>query len=257
MEEARSKQLPGSEVFRRSHLYYFSDFNRDWGVVALNREAYKAFSDTILVRHRAELEAGRKAMEEWLKQGGFSSSLPFPWSAAGQSQLEYMNLEYLKLGCGFELHLKARLLSRDYLVHNVEKNDRYRTLANEQKQRPVKKVELLTIDGFRFNGRENYLPGLKPRSIDFWLLTDKEEYIKALDLPRETIAVIKHYRKLRNQIHLPGDDAETPELPEFRNRPILEFLLSFVNMEVVSWSNQIIANRGFTFPRLADLTGYV
>ena len=256
-EEAKSKQLPGSDVFRHSHLFYLSDSHRDWGAVALNREAYKAFSDTILVRHAAELKVEREAAKEWLKQGGFSSNLPLPWSAAGLSQLEYMNYEYLKLGCGFELHLKARLLSRDYLVHDVDDTDgRYGTLARAQKQRPVEKAELLDIDGFRFNGRENYLPGLKPTSIKFSLLTDKNEYITALGLPVETIAVIRDYRNLRNQIHLPGDVIETPGLQKLQGKPISEFLLDFVNREIVSWSNQIIVNRKFTFPLLADFTEY-
>ena len=252
-EEAKSKRLPGSDVFRYSHLLYLSDFHRDWGVVALNREAYKAFSDTILVRHRAELKVEQEAIKVWLKQGGFSSNLPLPWGAAGLSHLEYRNYEYLKLACGFELHLKARLLSRDYLVQDVDNTDvRYRTLARAQKQRPVEKAELLNIDGFRFNGRENYLPGLKPTSIKFSLLTDSDEYIKALGLPVETIAVIKDYRNLRNQIHLPGDVIETPGLQKFQDKPISEFLLGFISKEIVSWSNQIIVNRKFTFPPLAD-----
>ena len=197
-EDAKGQRLFGSDVFRSSHLPYLNEMQRDWGVVRLNREAYKAFSDTILVKHRAVLKAEREAAKEWLKQGGFSSGSRLPWSAAGLAELEYMNYEHLKLGCGFELHLKARLLSRGYLVHNVDDtHGRYRALARAQKQRPVEKAELLDIDGFRFDGRENYLPGLKRTSIMFSLLTDKDKYIKALGLPDETIAVIRDYRNLR------------------------------------------------------------
>ncbi|MBI2910396.1 MAG: hypothetical protein HYX92_22350 [Chloroflexi bacterium] len=254
-EDAKSRRLPGSDVFRYSHVFYLNEFHRDWGVVALNREAYKAFSDTILVRHRAELKVQQHAVREWVRQRDFGSNLPFPESSAWFSQLEYMNYEYLKVACGFELHLKARLLSRDYLIHSVNNADgRYRTLARAQRERPVKTAELFSIDGFRFNGKENYLPGLKPTSVQFSSLTDKDDYIVALGLPAETVAVIRDYRNLRNQIHLPGDVIETPGLNKFQHNPISEFLIDFINSEIVSWSNQIIVDRKFTYPLLRNFT---
>jgi len=251
-EEAKIKQLPGWDVFRYSHVLYLSDLQRDWGVVALNREAYKAFSDTILIKHRADLAAEQEAIKEWLNQGGFNSNLPLPWGAAGLSQLEYMNYEYLKVACGFELHLKARLLSQEYVLHEINDSDvKYRTLAKEQQKRPINKAELFSIDGFRFNGKENYLPGLKPTSIKFSLLTDKAEYLKAIGLPDETMALISDYRNLRNQIHLPGDAVETPGLQKLKGKHISEFILDFVNEEIVDCSNKIIVSRKFMFPLLA------
>ena len=118
----------------------------------------------------------------------------------------------------------------------------------------MKKVELTNIDDFRFNGKQNYLPGLKSASIKFLLLTHRDKYIRALGLPLETIAVIKDYRNLRNQIHLPGDAIETPGLQKLQGKSILEFLLGFINEQIVSWSNRIIANHKFTFPLLTEFT---
>jgi len=253
-EEARSRQLPGSDVFRSSHIMYLDEIHRDWSVVALNREGYKAFADTILVRQRAELMAEQEALRKWVDQGGFSSNLLPSWSAAGLSQLEYMNYEHLKLACGFELHLKARLLSQGYIVQEIDNSDvGYKALAKEQKKRPVTKSELFSIDSFRFNGKENYLPGLKPTSIKFSLLTDNAEYLKIIGLPTESMEIIKDYRNLRNQIHLPGDAILTSGLQKFKGKHILEFILDFINAEIVDWSNKIIENRKFTFPQLATI----
>jgi hypothetical protein len=144
-EEARSRQLPGSDVFRYSHIIYLDEFHRDWSAVALNREGYKAFTDTILIGERAELVAEQEGLRKWLDQGGFCSSQQPSWSAAGLRQLEYMNYEYLKLACGFELHLKARLLSQDYIIQEIDSSAiGYKTLAKEQKKRPVTKSELFS-----------------------------------------------------------------------------------------------------------------
>ena len=46
--------------------------------------------------------------------------------------MEYVNYENLKIASGFELHLKARLLGGDYVLHEIDpKVDCYKALSAE------------------------------------------------------------------------------------------------------------------------------
>jgi hypothetical protein len=74
-------------------------------------------------------------------------------------------------------------------------------------------------------------------------LTEAPEYRRALELPDEVLNVIDDYRALRNQIHLPGDIVEAPHIQALEV-PIAEFLVGFVNVELVAWSNQLVERHG-------------
>lgn len=239
-EEAKKQGLPGSDVFCFSHLLYHDQLHRDAGVAHLNIEAYKAFSDTIILSQRKTLAAEEKAVEEWVKAGGIEAGMPYPWGAMTFAYIDYVNYENFKIACGFELHLKARLLARDFIVHEVDgRQPDYKSLAKEQETRPISKGELFAVRSYCFNGQQNYLPGLKDASLQYSKLTDKPEYRKVLNLPDNHLDIIKDYRNLRNQIHFPGDVIETPNLKRYPGS-IVEFINSFINVEIVAYTNELI-----------------
>ena len=152
-DEAKRQQLPGFDVYRYSHLLYHDDLNRDFGVVRLNVEAIKAFSDTVTVVQRHALAAEQAAVKQWLAQGGFAANLPYPWGTASVASMEYVNYEHLKIASGFELHLKARLLARNYVLHEIDpKIPAYKSLTSEQADRPIAKRELFAIQPYHFDG---------------------------------------------------------------------------------------------------------
>lgn len=245
--EARQQTLPGSNVFRPTSFMYIDEAHRDWSAVRLNIEAVKAFSDTVAISERDELAAHRVRVQDWIVKGALAAGLQYPWSAADHDTFEYMNYEYLKIACGFELHLKARLVSRGVVLHQLDRSDpKYRTLADEQRERPVSIAEMLAIQDFQFDGKQNFLPGLGSLSLKFSWLTDKPGYRNVLGLTQQQLDIVKDYRALRNLIHLPGDVVDTPGIRAF-GRPIIEFLLPFINVEIVEWSNATISSRGFTF----------
>jgi len=249
-EEARALQLPGSDVYRATHLLYHDALNRDAGVVRLNVEAMRAFSDTLMLSRRHELAGERRAAKEWLDAGGFASGAACPWGQLTHAWMEYVNYEYLKIASAFELHLKARLLFRDFVVHEVDRNDSlYSSLAAEQKGRPVRKEEIIAVSNYVFDGKWNYLPGLKDATIKFSLVTKKPDYRAALSLPDATIDVVDDFRVLRNQIHLPGDIVEAPHLAAL-SQPAADFIADFINSEVVPWSNALIAQHGLNWQPL-------
>lgn len=251
--EAKLQSLPGSDVYRYSHLLYNDDVNRDFGVVRLNIEALKAFSDSITVGHRHELMADRTATEQWIAKGSFQSGTPDPWGAISWKSLEYVNYEHLKIASAFELHLKSRLLARNYVLHEIDSQSiEYRFLAKQQRTRPIAKQELLAIRSYHFDGKQNYLPGLKDSTLGFSVLTQKPAYVAALGLTPRQMNIIEDYRVLRNQIHFPGDVVEAPNIQAF-GRPIVEFLVPFINIEVVAWSNSLSARHKLNYPRIANL----
>ena len=185
-EEAKRQGLPGFDVYRYTHLLYHDERNRDFGVVRLNVEALKAFSDTVTLAHRHALAAEQAAIKKWLEKGGFKANLPVPWGEASNAIMEYVNFENMKIAAGFELHLKARLLARDFVLHEIDpKAAGYKALAEEQIDRPIAKREILAIQPYHFDGRQNYLPGLKRYVVQklelhmtgHWIMVESWEYL--------------------------------------------------------------------------------
>ena len=251
-EEAKKQALPGSDVYRYSHRLYQDDLHRDDGVVRLNIEANKAFSDTVILTQRHALAAERAAARQWRSQGGFEAGLPFPGGEASHAMLEYVNYEHLKIGLAFELHLKARLLARNYVLHEIETTAGYKDLAAEQKKRPILKQELFSIQPYHFDGRRNYLPGLQEASLKFSWLTDKPAYRAVLRLTAQQLDIIQDYRLLRNQVHFPGDVFNSPHIQAIA-QPISEFLIAFINSELVVCSNELISKHKMDIKPLAPL----
>lgn len=252
-EDARTQGIAGSDVFRYTHLLYKDDVHRDYGVVRLNIEAIKAFSDTVTVMRRHELAAEHAAIGKWFEEGGMAAGTPFPRDEATTARSEYRNDENLKIAAGFELHLKARLLAGDYVVHKIDKRTTgCSTIARDQRERPVKKTELMAVQQFRFDGKENYLPGLDDASLEFKLLVSEAAYRAALGLTDQQLAIIEDYRRLRNQIHFPGDRVGIPGIGAY-GRPIAEFLVEFINTEVIACANALIRRHDFNYKPLVLL----
>src|SRR5438105_2522301 len=101
-EEARKQNLPGSDVFIRTQLAYKNEINRDALIVHLNREAYKAFIDTISI---GQFPLLKKENDIALKD---FFGIPTPTI---MRRLEYLDLDNFKIAAAFEWHLKACLLA--------------------------------------------------------------------------------------------------------------------------------------------------
>lgn len=239
--EARRQNLRNADTFRFSHLLYLDDLHRDYGVVHLNSEARKAFSDTITVSERAALTAEHQAISKWYAEGGQSAGSALPWPDVMHAQADSINYENLKIASGFELHLKARLLSRDFVLHELDKKrPSYRSLAAAQRQRPITKAEVLAISPYMFDGTQNYLPGLSESSVKFSTIVTVSAYQVAVVLPSSTLDIINDYRVLRNQIHLPGDLVRARHIDRL-GEGLGDFLAEFINREIVAPTNDLIS----------------
>src|SRR5437764_4762900 len=170
-EEARKLQLVGSDTFLRTQLAYRDELNKESLIMYLNREAYLAFTDTILIGQYPLLKQERELMKsDW------TISTPTIFR-----QLEYWNLDNLKIAAGFELHLKACLLSKDIVIHLINGRTPFNTaqfnaLRNRQDNEPVYKSELFAIEGYYFNGTLNILRGLTSLSLKLDKILNSSKY---------------------------------------------------------------------------------
>lgn len=252
-KEAQAQGLTGSDTFKYSDLLYYSPFHRDHGVVRLNIEALRAFGDTILIARRKELDQERRVVVDWLENREVESGLDFPRCPISIDYMHSINLEHFKIACGFELHLKARLLARDFVVHEIDpKTSGLQELAKSQRLRPISRTELFKVTDYFFSGKVNYLPGLKQRSVLFSWLTEKPAYVEVMDLPSQLVEMIDEFRQLRNQIHLPGDVLETPKISAVQ-APLFNVMTNFLNTEVIERSNSLIDVHKMPYPKLEFL----
>ncbi len=236
-----------------SHLIYLDEFHRDHGTVLLNMEAMKAFGDTILIQHRAALRAERVADGAFIAAGKSIATEAPPPAPVSFALLHFMNYENLKIAAAFELHLKARLLVADFVLHKINQKagPGYKLLAKRQMTEPIKKSELSQLSPYVSNGTSRYLPGLGDTSLNFELLVKEPQYVAALGLTTLEAGVIDDFRRLRNQIHLPGDVLETPHLGTIG--AVDDFLINFINRSIVPGVNGLIARHGFNWPALSLL----
>lgn len=251
--DAIAQKLPGSDTIRSDHFTYLDDLHRAWGAVLLNREALKAFNDTVVIGRRRELEEHRERVRGWIAAGAISAGLPYPQSEWSHAASEYQNYEFLKLGVGVELHLKARLLERGFAVHRVDHNvEQFKRLARDQQQRPIPLDELRAIDDWRFDGVENYLPGLLRDSIKLSWMTSKANYRKALAMPEDLLDLAERLRQLRNRIHLPIGGYFARIDPDGESEYV-ELLVSLVNGQIVDQANRLILAYNLAFQELSPV----
>jgi len=221
--------------------------NRDAGVAELNYEAYKAFADTILMQRSEQLIDEQNRADEFIKSGKRLGANDYPWPCAQLLFGRFRNYEYLKIGCGFELSLKAQLLGRGYVVHEIDRQDsKYSKLANEQKDRPIRIDEIMAVSGYMYNGTHNILPGITGNSKQFSTIIGKVNYRNAYSLNSETLDVISEYKDLRNAIHLPGDPVEAKELKGMSWSEQIEFLQQYIYEQLVLVNRSIVEKHGLS-----------
>lgn len=234
-EEARGKNLLGCDVFKRTHLAYKNDFYRDDFAVSLYQEAYKIFLSSELIAKFPILKAESLKDKAALKNGTYQISQT-QWK-----RLKYINLENFLIATGFELFIKSQLLEMNFLVNELENKNEFKELWVEQMKRPVHKNELFKISGYFYNPtiKMNFLKGITEKSIKFSLILKNARYCETLNLSPELLAIIEDYRKLRNQIHLPGDFEYSPNLTRLGEN-LVPTIATFIDTMIVEKTNQLV-----------------
>ncbi len=127
-------------------------------------------------------------------------------------------------------------------------------MKNEQFKRPITKDEFFTFGEFKYDTIKqiNILQGITDQSLSFNTICNEPNYLEVLNVSNDIIGIVEDYRNLRNQIHLPGDICETPNITRIGVNAI-EKLIDFINERVVENSNRLIQQYEFNFHYLNRL----
>lgn len=239
--EAREKKLPGFDTFRGTHLAYKDDLNRDAFVVSLYYEAYKIFLSSARIKLFPSLKQYSQKVEEDFNNGLIIDSSNYPGSQILSHVMEYVNLENFYIATGFELFCKSKLLEKDLLVNVLEDSSQFKDLRSIQKKRPIHKSELFKISGYYYDNhlRINVLKGITDKSLDFSLIVREKNYFESLDLSKDILDIITEFRVLRNQIHLPGDYSDSPNLQRI-GKNLVPIIAEFIDKMIVERTNYLV-----------------
>jgi hypothetical protein len=254
MTEARAKGLPGSDVVHRGHLQYIAGVNRDAVAMWLLRDAHICILDSFQMRHMAELvrEAAEiKAvigapMEVWEP---IAAKAVFRFAA-----MTHRFLDDLKIGQGIELALKARLLSKGYVLHVIDsKLPETKLLHSRQKTQPVLVKDILKCSDFSYDGERCLIPALTDKTIKFSTIVNKPAYAAALSLSDDDLKFARGYNARRNLAHLPHDEHapdQAKQIDEVANWDVPGFVQRNVLALAIAISNE--SNDSFVKTRLLD-----
>ena len=251
--EARQRQLSGCDVFRRTQLAYKDNLHRDHFIISLNREALKIFNLSVTLGQHAKLKEENEKDLQMLSDGNFHIDA-FQTAEQHWRLLENINLEFFYLATGFELHFKSWLLQNDFIVNIIDKIEPFKDLKNEQKDRPINKAEFFTVGSFQYDTTKqiNILQGVTEQSLGFNTICNSTNYISALNISSDILGIVEDYRNLRNQIHLPGDTCESPNINRLAGSAT-DLMIDFINDRIVDNSNNLIQQYGFNFTSLSRL----
>lgn len=249
-EQARKQGLPGSDVFIRSQLAYKDNINNASFVAYLNGEALLAFKNTYALVYNETIKAEDEALTQWLHQctTGLMPQTPYSFS-----RMQYINLENLLIGSAFELHFKAKLISKGYIVQIIKKAGNFKTLHKDQLKKPIHKNELFAVESYMYDSdrQTNILNGLCASSVKFKTML-KPAYAVMLDISPNICQLADYYRQLRNQIHMPGDAISTRPPTAYENTSFVDDLKLYINEHIVDYTNSLIEQNGL--PATAKLT---
>lgn len=237
---AREQNLPGSDVYLNSHTMYMKGINRAHGAAMLNYESYKAFEDLFLIKYCNEIENETIWHNDFQASGKMIGIDECKWPMYQMRFTEIQNIEYLKIGCGLELCLKAKLVSLGVVIHVIDPKDtNYGQLAKRQKNAPVHADEVMAISDYMYNGSMNILPGISEKSLQFSTLIDKRDYCDLYDLDKAELETIRNYRDLRNGIHLPSDPIKFNGNASMKWKDQIQFIKGFVRKHIIDVNRSI------------------
>lgn len=250
--EARQLNLPGSDTYRRIQLAYKNERDRDHLAISLNIEALKIFNLSIKISQHQSLIRESERVQTLLESGTFFEEYQRP--SLVSHLMEFMNLEYFYIATGFELHFKSWLLQNNFIINIIADNELFKGMKNKQKRQPITKNEFFEVGNFQYDPQRgiNILQGITDQSLSFNTISKKPDYINALNISTDLLGIVEDYRNLRNQIHLPGELAETPTLRRLGQQST-EIIIDFIKERIVNNSNEMIQMNSFRFQALQKI----
>jgi hypothetical protein len=202
-------------------------------VFSLNQQAYKILSDSIILNNYKEIFRERSQMQD------VNNRLTYDYPISEKVIHNYV-LENVKIALALEINLKSSLLYKGYIVHLIRKNG---TLKKDQKSRPISITEYISEYGNNFCDSYLFENSLNLTSFE------QADYISVLNLDNDFVNILKHFRTLRNSVHLP---INIPTGLSLENDKINR-LVKYVNEDIIDLAYKIADdhkfNRNFNYPK--------
>jgi len=247
-KEAKEKNMPGCNQLDWNTFIYSGNpvHHATW----LYREALTIFNDCATIKLKSELKKEREGLQEHRlyiesrsKKGLDTTRVRKPDMTYIKKFINQRHLENFKICAGFEVTLKAILLEKGFVVHEISKEAPYNHLHRLQSKKPVAIADLLEISEAMFDGSRPYLPGLLKKSIGMERLICRESYIEIYDIPKYAVDVIRECRNIRNMIHYPGEPFETPARKKLKVT-FDDFLIDFIERNLLGRANKLLHSCG-------------
>lgn len=102
----------------------------------------------------------------------------------------------------FDNYMKAVLLAKNFIVHKIKNEEKYKATLNEQKKRPIKIEEVLGDNNFREGMTVPFVINpLSANTIDISTMLLKKAYTDEICLPEDIKKIIKEMVDYRNKHH--------------------------------------------------------
>lgn len=196
--------------------YYQNDAIRKHRAAVFNAESYKIFNDSFLLSNRNNLTFESIEITKFLSNGMMGNRPSHEYTF---QFVQMQNLEYLKLGCAFELSLKAQLLYNGILLHKMKNQSE----AKEQKKTPIKIIDSM-----------DYESKISTHTLEFSTLLEPN-YVELYELSKAELEYIESIRRLRNEIHFPEDGG----VDSTQWGKVCALLLNYVNEKIVKFNESI------------------
>mgnify|MGYP001347521829 CR=1 FL=1 len=111
-------------------------------------------------------------------------------------------IDWVKIIICFENFMKASLLINDYVIHNIDKNDKILKCFQDQRNHPLKLQDFLLRYNFSYciTDKTLMLEGITPQTLTMSSLLSKK-YQKIINLPESIYKTLMRLNNERNNLH--------------------------------------------------------
>lgn len=227
-----------------SHIssLYKNKFCRDWSFKRLAGNSITYFKKAYLIQNLSKAENHFDNVFELLSNG--AKRIPREDPIFFEESL----MDSIKIIICFENYMKAVLIRKGYLVHEIKLKDygrKFKPLGNINRT-PIKFTDYKKIERFYYDaGAECYvLRGLKSSTISFNTLLNNSDYQDIIKLPLNIVRLLNSFNQYRNSLHLKSGDSSVYSKSYFAE---IKGLIRFVNKKMIAPYNDITLKQDTKF----------
>ncbi len=116
-------------------------------------------------------------------------------------------IDAVRISVFFENYMKAILISKGFLVHEIVRGKLNPDLSEDQKKRPISLLEFSTAENFNISEDQTVLSHSKllDKTITMTTMLYKAQYVNVINLPPDVLKTIVFINEQRNKLHFAPD----------------------------------------------------